>query len=133
MNDRHPNHSTDHRAVPDTDVAPVLSSGKPFPKNPYNGLPIFPPGVQELGMALVELDPHPLEKHEPFGRPLFELDLVPAFALQIVAARIDQLRKERKLKHRPRFAEIRRMAIEAMQADRTFQSELDAIFGRPGR
>jgi hypothetical protein len=108
--------------------APRLSSGQEFPKDPYNGLPIFPAGVKALGMALIELEPHPLEKQYDFGRPLRELDLVPQFALEVVAAQIDAMRKSKKLKYRPRLSEIREMALKAMQAGERFQSQVDAIF-----
>jgi hypothetical protein len=79
-------------------------------------------------MALIELEPHPLEKQYDFIRPLRELDLVPQFALEVVAARIDAMRKSKELKYRPRLSEIRAMALRAMQAGERFQSQVDAIF-----
>lgn len=93
---------------------PRLSSGKKLEWQ--GGRPIYSAAQLHLVCALVELDPHPLDRDGKhlMARTIEALDLAPEEVLTAVADHINELRMQRSLKVRPRLSELQNMSAAAM-------------------
>ena len=87
-------------------------------------------GVCELMMALIEFEPHPLDLRQSnarFEEAVRETARYSDTVLSVVAAQLHERRRERKLKYRPRLAQLHEMCRAATPAAE-FDAELAAIF-----
>jgi hypothetical protein len=107
-----------------------LSSGKKLEW--ADGRPVYSEAQLALCCALIELQPHPLDKDKKYlmSETVEALDLVPAEALIALGELIDEMRLERKLKYRPRRQAIQQLALKVIDGQDRMRSELQGIFGR---
>ena len=87
-------------------------------------------GIWDIAAALIELDPHPIDKNKRnlMDETMVALSGYSDTALMLVAEQINQRRRNRQLKHRPRLHELKNMCAAASPVSADLDAELAAIF-----